>query len=186
LAQKWGTDKWFYYTAFYHELLKDRRHKVKKVLELGIGSPATMLDSLSRMGITEYKPGASLFMWEEYFPKAEIYGLDIDRSILFNKGRIITSYFDQREPSTYPNFTGHHFDLIVEDGLHEKEAQLTALETLMPCLEPDGIYIMEDVGYLARACRIAFLREISYPAQLAEFHNPALGSHIAACIVVRP
>ena len=184
LAEKHGTDKWFYYTSFYHELLKDRREKVKRVLELGIGSPATMLDSLSRMGITKYKTGASLFLWREYFPNAEIIGLDIDRSVLIHAEGIRSFWCDQRDPLTYPPFPWP-FDFIVEDGLHEKEAQLTAVKTLMPVLAPDGIYVMEDVGYLGHDERREFLDEIPYPAELKEFHNPALGPHIAACIVVR-
>lgn len=186
LAKKWGTDKWFYYTEFYHDLLKDKR-KARDVLELGIGSPATMLDSLSRVGITSYITGASLFMWEEYFPEARICGLDNDRSTLINKGRIRSYYCEQSDPFSYPPeiFAGS-YDLIVEDGSHVKEHQLTAVETLVPLLAPDGIYIAEDVGYLSRACRLEFAKLLPFPAELHEFHNPSLGPHIAACIVVRP
>jgi hypothetical protein len=185
LAEKHGTDKWFYYTSFYHDLLKDRRETVKRVLEVGIGSPGTMLDSLSRMNIREYKTGASLFMWEEYFPNAEIIGLDIDRSIFVQSARIRSLWCDQRDPMSYPLFH-KPFDLIVEDGLHEQKAQMVALETLMPFLGPDGIYIVEDVGYLNHQCRREFVKSIPYSAELHEFHNPRLGDHIAACIVVRP
>jgi len=187
IAEKWGTDKYFYYTAFYHSLLDARRHKTKKVLELGIGSPATMLDSLSRVKRTDYTTGASLFTWETYFPHARIYGLDIDRSILINKGRIKSFYCDQTKPETYPyKDIGCGFDLIVDDAKHEKEPQLLAANMLVPLLARDGIYIIEDVGYLPREERIKFLRGIPYPAQLEEFSNPALGPHIAAVIVVRP
>jgi SAM-dependent methyltransferase len=186
LAEKHGTDKWFYYTAFYHDLLKDRREKVKRVLELGIGSPATMLDSLSRAGIAEYKTGASLFLWREYFPNAEIIGLDIDRSTFVHSCGIRCFYCDQRDPMSYPlAVLGQSFDFIVDDAMHEKEPQLTAVKTLMPNLAPDGIYIIEDVGYLGHEARREFLEEIPYPSQLVEFHNPRLGPHIAACIVVR-
>lgn len=187
LAEKWGTDKYFYYTPFYHSILNERRATTRKVLELGIGSPATMLDSMSRVKRTDYTTGASLFLWEEYFPNAKIYGLDIDRSILINKGRIKSFWCDQRDAASYPREQiGPGFDLIVEDGMHEKQPQLTAMRTLVPLLAPDGIYIMEDVGYLPREERIKYLREFPYPAQLEEFSNPALGSHIAAVIVIRP
>lgn len=186
LSEKWTSDKCFYYTPFYHELLKDKRN-ARKVLEVGIGYPGTMLDSISRMGWKEYKTGASLYMWKEYFPEAEIFALDNQKDILINEDRIHSFYCEQSDASTYPlEQLGKDFDLIVEDGSHVKEHQLTAMNTLMPLLAPDGIYIMEDVGYLARACRLALVKEIPYPAELHEFHNPKLGAHIAACIVVRP
>ena len=38
---------------------------------------------------------ASLYMWQEYFPNAEIFGADVDKRILFNEGRIKTYFVDQ-------------------------------------------------------------------------------------------
>lgn len=185
LAEKWGTDKWFYYTEFYHFLLRNHRN-AKKVLELGIGSPSTMLDSLSRKGVTEYMTGASLFMWSEYFREAQIYGLDIDHDTLISGIRIKSLWCDQSDPMTYPlEVLGSEFDLIVEDGSHKKEHQLTAIETLVPQLAKGGIYIAEDCGYMTREERAHFADSIAYPCEIHEFHNPELGDHIASVIVIR-
>lgn len=68
-------------------------------------------------------PGGSLRMWEEYFPRASIYGADIDSSCLFQEGRIATFQMDQTDPDSAGDFwirVGESsFDLIIDDGLHE-------------------------------------------------------------------
>jgi len=47
------------------------------------------------MGIN-YKPGSSLRVWKDYFKNAEIYGADLDKTILFNnEDKIHTFYVDQ-------------------------------------------------------------------------------------------
>ena len=65
IAFKYGTDKCpqvgHNYTPFYYELLKDKRKTVKKVLEIGIGSPETMPG-----GPKHYQKGASLLMWRDF------------------------------------------------------------------------------------------------------------------------
>ena len=79
LAEKYGSDKtpsiFHGYTPFYDELLKDR--DVKRVLEIGIGNVACMNH------VKDYKPGASLRMWRDYFPK-NFLRVDNDPGVLFN------------------------------------------------------------------------------------------------------
>lgn len=145
IAEKYGTDKSFFYTSYYHELFKDRRESVKRVLELGIGSPDIMLDSVSRVGSTKYVAGASLYMWQDYFPNAEIHALDHRTDLLINKDRITSRWFDQAKAFTYPVFPLSHFGIIIEDGSHEVLDQLTAMRVLVPHLAPGGIYITEDI-----------------------------------------
>ena len=186
LADKYGSDKYFFYTEFYHSILNERRSAVKKVLELGIGYPELMLDSLSRVGRTDYTTGASLLMWEKFFPEAEIYALDNRREILINRGRIHSFYCNQADARSYPLAQlGKDFDFIIEDGSHVKEHQQTAIEMLVPLLAPGGIYIAEDMGYMTRRERAYFADNVSYPSELHEFHNPAFGNHIAAILVIR-
>src|SRR5260221_689040 len=72
LAEKFGTDKLGVYTPFYDLLFGKRRHDVFKVLEVGIGTPEAMKH------VKGYVPGASLRMWKEYFPHADVYGLDVN------------------------------------------------------------------------------------------------------------
>ena len=103
LCRKYGTDKGFEdntaanrnchtYSGYYHHLFSHCRDNVKLVFECGIGTNNPKL--LSSMG-SKGKPGASLRVWKSYFPKATIYGADIDKKILFSEERIKTFYLNQ-------------------------------------------------------------------------------------------
>ena len=132
LAMKYGTDKCpqikHSFTPFYYNLLKDK--PIKKVLEMGI------------LG------GASLRMWRDFFPNAQIYGADIQTRALLKEDRIETFYCNQLKRDdlvTLLEKTGTDIDLFVDDGLHNKESQLFTAQNLMPLFKKDVIYIMEDV-----------------------------------------
>jgi tRNA G46 methylase TrmB len=86
------------YTPYYHEILDGK--DVKRVLEIGIAS------------------GGSLRMWADYFPDAEIFGLDIDEKTFINEDRIKSSHVDQGNEQSILDAVsriGGAFDLIVED-----------------------------------------------------------------------
>src|SRR3989442_15134429 len=95
-------------------------------------------------------PGASLRGWRQLFPHALVYGADIDRGILFQEDRIKTFYCDQldrssiRELWSHPDLRGG-VDIIIEDGLHTFEANVSFLEEPLDQLRPGGIYICEDI-----------------------------------------
>ncbi len=185
LATKWTTDKVLFYTSFYHELLKDKR-SLKKVLEFGIGYPETMLDSLSRLKQTRYITGASLFMWQEYFPEAHIYALDNRPEIFINEGRIKSFYCDQSDKESFEEAIkniGGDFDLIIEDGSHVRDHQILSMQMLVPLLKDDGIYIMEDIGKPYEE----LVAQIPYPCELKKFSRIDLpdGQNTAAVVVIR-
>lgn len=144
LAIKNGTDKvppFHDYTPVYHELFKDRRD-IKKVFEMGIGSPQTVPN------IEGYKSGGSLRMWAEYFPQAEIYAADIDCWILVDTDRIHSFQCDQGNQYDLRELSeriGDNFDLMVDDGSHRIEHQILTAKILVPLLAPKGIYVIEDV-----------------------------------------
>jgi len=125
-------------------------------------------------------------MWEEYFPEAEVYAMDIKPDILINEGRIKSFWFDQSDARTYPlEQLGSNFDFIVEDGSHNREHQLVALKTLVPLLAPGGIYIAEDCGYMDHDTLVQFCRDIPWPSELVEFKSRWLPREFAACVVIR-
>lgn len=138
LALKYDTDKcpeWrggtgHEYTPFYHHyLFRDLRPK--RVLEIGICT------------------GASLRMWEEYWPEAVIWGADVDRNTFINEDRIKSLYVDQRDDRSLVSlslwFWEQHLDLIIDDGSHSQQDQWRTAQTLIPCLNPGGLYVIEDV-----------------------------------------
>jgi hypothetical protein len=144
LAKKHGTDKGEFhrYTPHYHELFKDRRNEVKKVLEIGIGDVPGMSNT-----VPNYVPGASLRMWAEYFPNAEIYALDNMANLLINEGRIHSFCADQGDERSMRRILpelGTDFDLIVDDGSHAPEHQVSSAKILIPLLAVHGVYVIED------------------------------------------
>lgn len=148
LAEKYGSDKtpsiFHGYTPFYDELLKDR--DVKRVLEIGIGNVACMNH------VKDYKPGASLRMWRDYFPEAKIFGADNDSGVLFNDTlHIYTLWCDQSSERSLVDMAGvlgGNFDLILDDGSHVLEHQALTSNTLIPkLLSRTGVYIIEDVAW---------------------------------------
>ena len=93
--------------------------------------------------------GGSLFMWKNYFPHADIIGIDIDsytkrwidekRDIKIHIGdqcdiKFLQKVVDEEGP----------FDLIIDDGGHENNQIITSLEFLFDHLKEDGIYVVED------------------------------------------
>lgn len=146
---RFGSDKGFHrYTPLYSALFKEWCDKPLRVLELGLGTNNS--DMLSNMGVFGV-PGASLRGWRQLFPKALIYGADIDRRILFEEVRIKTFYCDQLDQSAIREFWSHPdlrdgMDIIIEDGLHTFEANISFLEGSLDHLRPGGIYITEDIG----------------------------------------
>lgn len=121
------------------------RENTLNLLEIGLGTNNPNL--VSSMG-NNGNPGASLYAWEEYLPNSNIYGADIDREILFNKGRIITHYVDQMEISTYNKLQENFnvkYDIIIDDGLHSTAAQFNTLLFALENIKDGGYIIIEDI-----------------------------------------
>jgi hypothetical protein len=165
LAEKYGCDKtksiFHDYTPFYDQLLGDRR--VKRVLEIGIGNIATMNH------LTDYKPGASLRMWQDYFADAIIWGADIDQSVMVNEGHIWSIFCDQSSSESLLRIAttlGGKFDLIIDDGSHILEHQALTANTLIPkLLSPTGVYVVEDVIY-----RKELYAQLPFPTEVKIFN----------------
>lgn len=145
-----GSDKaigWHNYTIVYSELFKEIRHHPLRVFELGLGTNNPGL--VSTMG-SHGKPGASLRGWREYFPNALVYGADIDRTVLFEEDRIRTFYCDQLDQSairdlwSQPELHGG-LNVIIEDGLHTFDANVSFLDGSLNKLAPGGTYVIEDI-----------------------------------------
>jgi hypothetical protein len=159
LCDKYGSDKgeiktvghpypWSSQTFadFYSRLFDQRRIDIRKVFECGLGTNNSNL--LSSMGL-DGRPGASLRVWREYFPNAQIVGGDIDRNILFEEERIKTFYVDQTDPKAIAELWDQvglkDFDFMIDDGLHTYEAGICLFENSISRLSKDGVYCIEDV-----------------------------------------
>lgn len=136
------------YADVYSRLFGHCRQYITKVFECGIGTNNSSLESSM---FDNGKPGASLRVWQDYFPNANIYGADIDRNILFNENRIRTHYMDQCDPQSiaeYWRWAGQKdFDVIIDDGLHRSHAGITLFKNSIDYLSDNGVYIIEDIGF---------------------------------------
>jgi hypothetical protein len=135
------------YTTIYSVLFEGRQEQPLRIFELGLGTNNPNLPG--SMGVDGI-PGASLRGWRELFPHAHVYGADVDRSILFQEDRIKTFYCDQCDAVSIRELWSHAdlgggMDIIVEDGMHTFEANISFLEGSLEHLLPGGIYIIEDI-----------------------------------------
>src|ERR1035437_430865 len=111
LARHHGTDKAPSYLEHYERLLAGRRGERLRFLEIGI-----------------YR-GASLAMWREYLPRAEIIGIDIDpelRRLEAERGVPVwiadqgdRSQLDETLASPLAR-AGDGFDIVIDDGGHQQ------------------------------------------------------------------
>jgi hypothetical protein len=133
LATKYGTDKGpedHMYTDRYSLYLEQYRDIEFNLLEIGVFN------------------GASIKMWKEYFPKANIVALDIDPQCKqYEEDRISIHIGDQTDVKFLQNVVNQygHFEIILDDGGHSWKQQIVSFETLFPLLTPGGLYFVEDM-----------------------------------------
>lgn len=133
LLNGYNTDKNKYHTyaQVYEKFFPKIRDRVTSVLEIGVYN------------------GESLRVWRDFFPNAQIYGIDNNPTCLVDELRITSRLGDQCDPLflTYIGMKHGPFDIIIDDGSHVIEHQLTSFLYLWPFLKADGLslYFIEDV-----------------------------------------
>jgi hypothetical protein len=146
-----GSDKgngwWHNYTPIYSGLFGKFRNQALIIFELGLGTNNP--ERVSNMGWYG-RPGASLRGWRDLFPKALVFGADIDRDTLFEDHRIKTFYCDQLDGAAIQELWSQSelqdgADIIIDDGLHTFEGNATFLDFSLDHLRPGGYYIVEDI-----------------------------------------
>ncbi|HWP37703.1 MAG TPA: class I SAM-dependent methyltransferase [Gemmatimonadales bacterium] len=136
LAEIYGSDKWQKpYPELYERHLGDRRRTVRTVLEIGIGG-----------GPRPERGGASLLMWQRYFPRARIFGVDLYPKKVRGP-RITVLQGDQSDPvflAALARTVGTP-DVIIDDGSHQQAHIAASFTALFPILAPGGVYVIEDM-----------------------------------------
>jgi hypothetical protein len=95
----------------------------------------------------------SLQMWHTYFPKAHIYGFDIDDFSEVNIDRCTIIQGDmscEKDLDRLVRVIGRPIDALIDDGSHASRHQQIALGRLFPHLRSGGIYIIEDLHFQDR------------------------------------
>ena len=138
LGEKHGTDK-----ARHVFLGKSYLHIYERYLAPVRDAPSLQLLEIGVRG------GHSLRMWKEYFPRAQIYGVDINpdcqRHADERIGIVVASQNDATPLESLAERTGG-FDVIVDDASHINHLTRASFEILFPRLKPGGFYIIEDLG----------------------------------------
>ena len=171
------------YADYYSEIFFYKRKEIKNFLEIGLGT--NNINVPSNMG-KDGTPLASLRAWRDFFVNANIYGADIDKNILKNEDRIKTFYVDQTNPSTiselFNNIGVNNFDIILEDGLHEFNANICFFENSIKYLSSEGTYIIEDVYYKDQEKFINYFKKKNYNFAVIDiYHSTNIANN---CLIV--
>ena len=182
-SDKGNKDNHHNYSEFYSELFFNNRKKVKNFLEIGLGTnDVSMASNMGKQGF----PLASLRAWRDFFENAIIYGADIDKKILKNENKIKTFYVDQTNPQTiktmFENIGVEKFDIILEDGLHEYEANICFFENAIKYLSDGGVYIIEDVYFKDKIKFINYFEKEKFNYSIVDiYHEENIANN---CIVL--
>jgi SAM-dependent methyltransferase len=123
--------KWSGYFDVYERHLKKFVGKAPRILEIGI------------LG------GGSIELWLKYFgPGTSVVGLDINEECLkyeYN-GDVKIVMGDQGDPAFWDEFlkTQNKFDIVIDDGSHVMNHQITTLNKVFSHIKEGGVYLCED------------------------------------------
>jgi cephalosporin hydroxylase len=140
IARKTGTDKrtndegqniYHGYTDTYFKLFENEKYEYQDILEIGIQS------------------GFSHLMWEEFFPNATIYGIDLGTDPLYknvSSNRIKVLIADQSDENTILEyFKNIMLNVVIDDGSHLCKHHQQTFRFLWPKVKSGGYYIIEDL-----------------------------------------
>jgi hypothetical protein len=118
------------YTELYERFLHQWRDEPIRIFEIGIAD------------------GGSLAMWQAYFSRATLYGVDTDDKSKFETARAKTCIADQTNREQMRKCLdkfGGQFDLVIDEGGHRMRQQQISLGLLFPYVKPGGFYSIEGL-----------------------------------------
>jgi cephalosporin hydroxylase len=126
-----GTDKehvHHYVSSFYEDNFLKFKNKKINLLEIGV------------------QFGGSLYLWNDYFQKGNIYGVDVvdltDGVIhSFNRIKIfLNDAYDAKFANSLPDF-----DIVIDDGPHTLDSFIKCIDLYLPKIKSGGFLIIEDI-----------------------------------------
>lgn len=126
-----GICRWHHYLEIYHRHFAKFRGRAPVVVEIGVAF------------------GGSLSMWHEYFgPGTRVIGIDIDPACQqFENSTTTIMIGDQADRSFLATVRDRvpRIDILIDDGGHTMAQQIATVEELYPHVDPDGVYLCEDL-----------------------------------------
>ncbi len=123
--------KWIHYFEIYHRHLARFRGKPTVMVEIGVSY------------------GGSLQMWRRYFgSRARIYGVDVDPRCKQSEERNTRVFIGDQEDREFLRSISAEIgpiDILIDDGGHTAEQQVTTFEELYPTVQEGGVYLVEDL-----------------------------------------
>ena len=123
--------KWHHYFEIYHRHFARYRGRSPVVLEIGLFH------------------GGSLEMWHEYFGAGvRLFGIDVDPRCRAYADAQTTILIGNQADRTFLGEVRRQvprIDVLIDDGGHRMNEQLTTFEELYPHVAEDGVYLCEDL-----------------------------------------
>ena len=158
-------NKWDHYFDIYERHFSRYKGKDIVLLEVGVSN------------------GGSLNMWLDYFGEnIKIYGIDIDpRCLEFKKNNVEIFIGSQSDKFFLEEIKNKipKVDILIDDGGHSMEQQITTFNILFNHIKEDGVYLCEDIhtsywlyfggGFKRRGTFVEFSK--NFIDQLNAFHS---------------
>ena len=123
-------NKWFHYFDVYDRHFARFRGREIVMVEIGVYH------------------GGSLGMWKSYFgPQTRLVGVDINpRARKFADEQVDIVIGDQSDRTFLRRLRERYprIDILLDDGGHSMEQQITTFEEMFDAVAPDGVYLVED------------------------------------------
>ena len=149
VADKFDVDKGskrHRYTDMYQMLFSPLRTRKLNVMEMGLQDGGPEHNFPVDRKTTD---APSIRMWLEYFPKAEVYGLDVCDFSWLKEDRFtfVQCDMDTRENIAVAAKDLPKMDIIVDDASHASHHQQYAFLELFPQMASGGIYAIESLRW---------------------------------------
>ena len=152
LANKFKSDKGdlyynrHFYTRVYDYFLSPLKSEEMTVLAIGL----LRHDIQASLASGPLIEAPSLFMWSEYFSRAQVHGIDMQDFSYLGDDRITFTRADQSDRAALRQVVQrcrYPIKVVVDDGSHASHHQQISLAYLFPHLASGGLYFIEDLNY---------------------------------------
>jgi len=133
IGLSYGTDK----ASHHHDFLRFYERRLAGLVN----------EAFTLIEIGVYR-GGSVRTWSEYFPHAKIVGLDISSDCKAYEGGNVHIRIGDASRSDFLFEVLNEFGrpaVVIDDGSHRWDHQITTFQVMFPLLSPGGTYIVEDL-----------------------------------------
>ena len=147
---------WRGYDRVYSKYLSSYKNSAINLLEVGIYY------------------GYGVLAWQRYFPQGQVTGIEVRYDVYKQREystieskypefkKVNLDFFDSTEPSQWSRYRNNSFDVIIDDGHHHPETQLSTFNNAWSKLKPGGLYFIEDISHKYGTDKIDKIDDLLY------------------------